>query len=97
MGLICGGTGLDMPYANRVILVTPFWNESQEKQARARVVRKNQTKPTFWIKLLAADSIDTRIIEIQEAKEKLTARLREETDPRKRATLEAEFVRELEI
>lgn len=97
MGLLCGGTGLDLPFANRVILMTPFWNEAQEKQAKARVMRKNQTKPTFFVKLVAADSIDTRITDIQEAKERLTARLREETDPRKRAALEAEFLKNLEV
>lgn len=58
MGLRCAGQGLDMPYANRVILVDPYWHEDGEKQAFARVLRKVQKKTTFFIRLMAEESID---------------------------------------
>lgn len=58
MGFRCGGQGLDMYYANRVILVDPWWNDDGEAQGFARVKRKIQKKETFFLRLLAKDTID---------------------------------------
>lgn len=58
MGFKCGSQGLDMHYANRVILVDPWWNDDGEEQGFARVKRKVQKKPTFFLRLMAEDTID---------------------------------------
>lgn len=58
MGFRCGGQGLDMYYANRVILVDPWWNDDGEAQGFARVKRKIQKKETFFLRLMAKDTID---------------------------------------
>lgn len=58
MGFRCGGQGLDMYYANRVILVDPWWNDDGEAQGFARVKRKIQKKETFFLRIMAKDTID---------------------------------------
>lgn len=58
MGFRCASQGLDMYYANRVILVDPWWNDDGEAQGFARVKRKIQKKTTFFLRLVAQDSID---------------------------------------
>lgn len=58
MGFRCGGQGLDMYYANRVILVDPWWNDDGEAQSFARVKRKIQKKKTYCLRLMAKNSID---------------------------------------
>lgn len=91
MGFKCGGFGLDMKYANRVILVEPFWNESAEDQALARILRKIQRKKTYCVRLLVEDSIDMHISAIKEAKTDIISRLRKEDDPKKRYEIEVKF------
>lgn len=80
-GLKCGGTGLDLHCANRVILVDPYWNEQGEEQAFGRVYRKVQEKETFLVRLIAEDSIDSRMAEIKELKNIITSRFTEEGLP----------------
>lgn len=58
MGFKCGGEGLDMHFANRVILCDPYWNLDGETQAFARVLRKVQMKPTYCVRMVAENSID---------------------------------------
>lgn len=91
MGFKCANLGLDMPYANRVILVDPYWNEQGEDQAFARVLRKVQTKPTFFVRLMVDESIDMRISDVKEAKKNIISRLVKEDDPYKRHEMEVEF------
>lgn len=80
-----------MYYANRVILVEPFWNLSAEDQALARVRRKIQKKETFFVRLLVEDSIDMHISAIKEAKQDILHRLKMEDNPRKRYEMELKF------
>lgn len=85
MGLRCGGIGLDLYQANRVILVDPWWNSEGEDQAFARVLRKVQRKTTYLIKILIEDSIDMRVHHIQETKSAILSSLVKEDDPNKRS------------
>lgn len=89
MGLKCGGIGLDLHQANRVILVDPWWNLGGEDQAFARVLRKVQRKQTYFVKILIADSIDTRIECIQKTKSAMLDLLVKEDDPEKRNLVNA--------
>lgn len=91
MGFKCSGQGLDMPFANRAILVDPYWNEQGEDQAFARIFRKIQTKKTFFIRLVIKDSIDMRLSNIKEVKTEIIKRLMKEDDPLKRYQMEVEF------
>src|SRR5205823_4040874 len=74
-----GGRGLNLTAADTVIHYDPWWNPAVENQATDRAHRIGQTKPVFVYKLIAAETIEERIIELQDKKGQLaTATL----DPR---------------
>lgn len=52
-------------------MVSAWWNASVESQAMDRVHRIGQTKPVRVVRMVSADSIEDRILEMQEAKEAL--------------------------
>lgn len=68
MSLTCGGQGLNITCANRAISLTPWWNCAVDEQARGRIRRHGQTKETHFVRIVANDSIDDRIIALQEKK-----------------------------
>ncbi|KAF3022103.1 hypothetical protein E8E14_013824 [Neopestalotiopsis sp. 37M] len=63
--LKCGGVGLNITCANRVIITEPWWNAAIELQANARVFRMGQTKKTHFTTLLVKNSIDMRLRSLQ--------------------------------
>jgi len=66
-----GGTGLNLTAADYVFILDPWWNPSIEKQAIARAHRIGQTKSVFAIKFITKDSIEEKILKLQERKSKL--------------------------
>jgi len=69
--LKCGALGLNLTAASRVILMEPFWNPFVEEQAIDRVHRLNQTQDVTVYRLTIRDSVEERIIELQEKKREL--------------------------
>jgi len=69
--LKCGSLGLNLTVASRVIIVEPFWNPFVEEQAIDRVHRLNQTVDVHVYKLTIRDSVEERILELQEKKREL--------------------------
>ncbi|KAG7286620.1 hypothetical protein NEMBOFW57_008931 [Staphylotrichum longicolle] len=69
--LKCGSLGLNLTAATRVIIVEPFWNPFVEEQAIDRVHRLTQTVDVVVYKLTVADTVEARIVELQEKKRKL--------------------------
>ncbi|KAM4058895.1 type III restriction enzyme, res subunit [Hirsutella rhossiliensis] len=65
----CGGQSLNLTSANRVIIVDPWWNTTAEKQAFARVVRIGQKKESHLVRIMACESIDSRISDLQISKD----------------------------
>ena len=63
-----GGTGLNLVGADTVIHLDPWWNFAVEEQATDRAYRIGQTKPVTVYKLVAHDSIEEKIIALQEKK-----------------------------
>jgi hypothetical protein len=63
-----GGVGINMQAASVVILTEPQWKPSTEEQAIARAHRMGQVRTVQVHRLLAKDSIDERIREIQQGK-----------------------------
>ena len=59
--LKCGGLGLNLTMANKVICLDPWWNNAVEQQAFARVYRIGQTKETALLSLVVKDTIDQRM------------------------------------
>ncbi|GAM89769.1 hypothetical protein ANO11243_078080 [Dothideomycetidae sp. 11243] len=69
--LKCGSLGLNLTAASRVVIVEPFWNPFVEEQAIDRVHRLNQTVDVRVYKLTVRDSVEERIIELQNKKREL--------------------------
>ncbi|SAK87445.1 SNF2-related protein [Caballeronia temeraria] len=73
ISLKAGGVGLNLTAADTVIHYDPWWNPAAENQATDRAHRIGQDKPVFVYKLVAAGSIEERILEMQERKAALAA------------------------
>ncbi|KAF3761555.1 hypothetical protein M406DRAFT_266849 [Cryphonectria parasitica EP155] len=66
--LKCGSLGLNLTAATRVIIIEPFWNPFVEEQAIDRVHRLTQTVDVVVYKLTVKDTVEERILELQEKK-----------------------------
>lgn len=71
LSIKAGGTGLNLTSADRVIIYDPWWNPAVELQAADRTHRIGQTKSVTTIKLVAKDTVEERIISLQESKRRL--------------------------
>ncbi len=71
ISLKAGGTGLNLTGASVVIHMDPWWNISAMDQATDRAHRIGQTKTVEVIKLVADDSIEQRVIQLQNQKKEL--------------------------
>ena len=69
--LRAGSLGLNLTAANRVIILEPFWNPFVEEQAIDRVHRLNQTRDVKVYKMTIRDTVEERIVELQERKREL--------------------------
>ncbi|CDR97304.1 DNA repair protein rhp16, putative [Babesia bigemina] len=68
ISLKAGGEGLNLQIANRIFLMDPWWNPASELQAIQRAHRIGQTKPVYAVRFICKDTIEERIIELQEKK-----------------------------
>jgi SNF2 family DNA or RNA helicase len=68
ISLKAGGRGLNLTSADTVIHYDPWWNPSAEDQASDRAHRIGQTKPVFVYKMIAADTVEDHIVELQRRK-----------------------------
>ena len=75
ISLKAGGTGLNLTAADTVIHFDPWWNPSVENQATDRAHRIGQEKPVFVYKLIAAGTVEERILDLQAKKAHLAAAL----------------------
>ena len=72
ISLKAGGVGLNLTAADTVIHYDPWWNPAAENQATDRAYRIGQDKPVFVYKLIAAGSVEERILEMQSRKAALS-------------------------
>jgi superfamily II DNA or RNA helicase len=75
ISLKAGGVGLNLPQADTVIHYDPWWNPAVENQATDRAHRLGQTQTVFVYKLVAEDTLEERILALQERKAALAAGL----------------------
>jgi len=68
ISLKAGGRGLNLTAADTVIHYDPWWNPAVEDQASDRAHRIGQTKSVFVFKLVASDTVEERILELQQRK-----------------------------
>jgi superfamily II DNA or RNA helicase len=73
LSLKAGGTGLNLTAASYVFLLDPWWNPAAEDQAADRAHRIGQDKPVMIYRLVARDTVEERVIELQARKRALAA------------------------
>ncbi len=71
ISLKAGGTGLNLTGADTVIHLDPWWNVAAENQASDRTHRIGQTRNVEVIKLIAGESIEQRVVELQDIKKEV--------------------------
>lgn len=73
ISLKAGGVGLNLTAADYVYIVDPWWNPAVEQQAIDRTHRIGQTKNIFAYRMICKDTIEDKILQLQE-KKRLLAR-----------------------
>ena len=68
ISLKAGGVGLNLTAADYVYIVDPWWNPAVEQQAIDRTHRIGQTKSIFAYRLICKDTIEEKILMLQERK-----------------------------
>jgi superfamily II DNA or RNA helicase len=71
ISLKAGGTGLNLTAADYVVHMDPWWNPAAEDQASDRAHRIGQTRPVTIVKLVAADTIEERVLGLHAHKRRL--------------------------
>lgn len=71
ISLKAGGAGLNLTAADTVIHFDPWWNPAAEAQATDRAHRIGQTNVVTSIKLVARDTVEQRVIDLQNKKRAL--------------------------
>ncbi|HMG57228.1 MAG TPA: DEAD/DEAH box helicase [Kofleriaceae bacterium] len=71
LSLKAGGTGLNLTAADHVFLMDPWWNPAVEDQAADRAHRIGQDKPVMVYRMVARDTVEERILELQDRKRAL--------------------------
>jgi superfamily II DNA or RNA helicase len=72
ISLKAGGSGLNLTAASYVILYDPWWNPAVENQAIDRAHRIGQTQPVIAYRLLTKNSIEEKILTLQQQKKMLS-------------------------
>jgi superfamily II DNA or RNA helicase len=71
ISLKAGGTGLNLTAADHVFLLDPWWNPAVEQQAADRAHRIGQDKPVMVYRLVAEDTVEERILALQQRKREI--------------------------
>jgi SNF2 family DNA or RNA helicase len=71
ISLKAGGVGLNLTAADYVYIVDPWWNPAVEQQAIDRTHRIGQTKNIFAYRMICKDTIEDKILQLQEKKKAL--------------------------
>ena len=75
-----GGEGINLVGGNRVVLFDVSWNPCHDHQAMCRSYRFGQTRPTYVYRLVGAETIEQRILDVQLKKEGLSRRIVDHVD-----------------
>jgi len=66
--LHAAGTGISLSRGNHIFLMETWWNKAVELQAFDRVHRIGQTRAVRVVRFVAAESVESRMVDLQEAK-----------------------------
>ena len=89
---MAGGTGLNLTGADMVIHYDPWWNPAVENQATDRAHRIGQKKTVYVMKMIAAGSVEEKVLALQRKKEAVIAATVDTTDAAVMEKLTAEDV-----
>jgi len=73
VSLKAGGLGLNLTAADYVFILDPWWNPAVEAQAVDRAHRIGQTRPILTYRLIARDTVEEKVLELQKTKRDLAA------------------------
>jgi superfamily II DNA or RNA helicase len=73
ISLKAGGVGLNLTAAEYVFILDPWWNPAVEAQAVDRTHRIGQQRPVFAYRLITRDTVEEKILELQNSKRELAA------------------------
>ena len=71
ISLKAGGIGLNLTAAEYVFLLDPWWNPAVEMQAIDRAHRIGQERPVFAYRLIARDTVEEKVLQLQNTKRDL--------------------------
>lgn len=71
LSIKAGGTGLNLTEADYVFILNPWWNPAVEAQAYARAHRIGQQKPVFVYRFISQDTVEEKILRLQDTKKDL--------------------------
>src|SRR5213079_1298916 len=71
ISLKAGGLGLNLTAAEYVFLLDPWWNPAVESQAIDRAHRIGHSRPVFAYRLIARDTVEEKVLELQKSKRAL--------------------------
>jgi SNF2 family DNA or RNA helicase len=71
ISLRAGGTGLNLTAADHIFLLDPWWNPAVEEQAADRAHRLGQTRPVLIHRMVARDTVEERMLDLQQRKRAL--------------------------
>jgi len=71
ISLKAGGVGLNLTAADYVYIVDPWWNPAVEQQAIDRTHRIGQTQKVFAYKMICKDTVEEKIIQLQQRKKQI--------------------------
>ena len=81
VSLKAGGYGLNLTAADTVVHFDPWWNPAVENQATDRVHRIGQNRVVNCIKLIAANTVEEKILSLQDKKRSLINLAIDEQNP----------------
>ncbi|NOS89914.1 MAG: DEAD/DEAH box helicase [Methylococcaceae bacterium] len=90
ISLKAGGVGLNLTEADTVIIYDPWWNPAAESQAADRAHRIGQDKPVFVYKLITENTVEEKIIAMQDRKRALADSIYKDNDKEQPLSLTAD-------
>lgn len=94
ISLKAGGTGLNLTAADYVYILDPWWNPAVENQAIDRCYRIGQDKKVFAYRMICKDTVEEKIVKLQEKKKKLAEDIIQ-TDENIMKAIEVDDIRDL--
>ncbi len=88
ISLKAGGVGLNLSAADYVFLLDPWWNPAAENQAISRAHRIGQTKKVFVYRFISSETIEEKILQLQNRKSQLADLFINSNNPFKKLTVE---------